>query len=197
MTFRLGLTGSIGMGKSTTAGFFRELGCDVWDADAAVHRLYAQGGAAVDPIGKLFPQTVKDGAVSREKLRDALMADPTQFPALERIIHPLVAKDRFEFIQNATSDIVVLDIPLLFETGAEQALDAVACVSTSTDEQKKRVLARGTMTEADFEKILSRQWHNGEKVAKSDYVINTDTLEEAQRQVHEIVENIRKTRLDA
>ena len=191
MTFRLGLTGSIGMGKSTTAGFFRDLGCDVWDADAAVHRLYAKGGAAVDPISQVFPQAVVDGSVSRDMLRDALMANPTLFPQLEKIIHPLVAKDRFEFIQLATSDIVVLDIPLLFETGANQAMDAVACVSVSAEEQKRRVMERGTMNEAAFEKILERQWPNDEKVAQSDYVIKTDTLDDAKQHVIEIVTKIR------
>ena len=191
MTFRLGLTGSIGMGKSTTAGFFRDLECDVWDADAAVHRLYAKGGAAVDPISQVFPQAVVDGSVSRDMLRDALMANPTLFPQLEKIIHPLVAQDRFEFIQSATTDIVVLDIPLLFETGANQAMDAVACVSVSAEEQKRRVMERGTMNEAAFEKILERQWPNDEKVAQSDYVIKTDTIDGAKQHVIEIVTKIR------
>jgi dephospho-CoA kinase len=194
MTFKLGLTGSIGMGKSTTAGFFRELGCDVWDADAAVHRLYSKNGDAVGPISAVFPEVIENEMVSREKLREALMADPTKFPALERIIHPLVAKDRYNFIESAKSDIVVLDIPLLFETGAEKAMDAIACVSVSADQQKKRVLDRGTMNEAAFEKILSRQWPNAEKEAKSDYVINTDTFESATAQVSKIVDEIRKSR---
>jgi dephospho-CoA kinase len=193
MTFRLGLTGSIGMGKSTTAGFFRDLGCDVWDADAAVHRLYANGGAAVEPIGELFPDTIQDGSVSRDILREHLMADPAQFPALERIIHPLVAKDRFEFIKASSADIVVLDVPLLFETGADKAMDAVACVSIDPDQQKKRVLSRGTMNEAAFTKILERQWPNADKVAKADYVIKTDTLENAKEQVSKIVKEIRKS----
>jgi dephospho-CoA kinase len=192
MTFRLGLTGSIGMGKSTTAGFFRDLGCDVWDADAAVHRLYAKGGAAVEPIGELFPDAIQDGSVSRDVLREHLMADPAQFPALERIIHPLVAKDRFEFIKASSADIVVLDVPLLFETGADKAMDAVACVSIDPDQQKKRVLSRGTMNEAAFTKILERQWPNADKVAKADYVIKTDTLENAKEQVSKIVKEIRK-----
>jgi dephospho-CoA kinase len=193
MTFRLGLTGSIGMGKSTTAGFFRDLGCDVWDADAAVHRLYAKGGAAVEPIGELFPDAIQDGSVSRDILREHLMADPAQFPALERIIHPLVAKDRFEFIKASSADIVVLDVPLLFETGADKAMDAVACVSIDPDQQKKRVLSRGTMNEAAFTKILERQWPNADKVAKADYVIKTDTLENAKEQVSKIVKEIRKS----
>jgi dephospho-CoA kinase len=193
MTFRLGLTGSIGMGKSTTAGFFRDLGCDVWDADAAVHRLYAKGGAAVEPIGELFPDAIQDGSVSRDVLREHLMADPAQFPALERIIHPLVAKDRFEFIKASSADIVVLDVPLLFETGADKAMDAVACVSIDPDQQKKRVLSRGTMNEAAFTKILERQWPNADKEVKADYVIKTDTLENAKEQVSKIVKEIRKS----
>ncbi len=193
MTFRLGLTGSIGMGKSTTAGFFCDLGCDVWDADAAVHRLYAKGGAAVEPIGELFPDAIQDGSVSRDILREHLMADPAQFPALERIIHPLVAKDRFEFIKASSADIVVLDVPLLFETGADKAMDAVACVSIDPDQQKKRVLSRGTMNEAAFTKILERQWPNADKEVKADYVIKTDTLENAKEQVSKIVKEIRKS----
>jgi dephospho-CoA kinase len=181
------------MGKSTTAGFFRDLGCDVWDADAAVHRLYVKGGAAVEPIGELFPDAIQDGSVSRDILREHLMADPARFPALERIIHPLVAKDRFEFIKASSADIVVLDVPLLFETGADKAMDAVACVSIDPDQQKKRVLSRGTMDEAAFTKILERQWPNADKVAKADYVIKTDTLENAKEQVSKIVKEIRKS----
>lgn len=191
MTFKLGLTGSIGMGKSTTAAFFADHGCAVWDADAAVHRLYAVGGPAADPVAAVFPAAVQNGAVSRDILKQELMADPTKFKALEQIIHPLVAQDRAEFIATATADIVVLDIPLLFETGADRAMDAVACVSIDAETQKQRVMARQTMDERTFQQILDRQWPNADKVAKSDYVIHTDSLDHAKQQVADIVNTIR------
>lgn len=191
MTFRLGLTGSIGMGKSTTAGFFQEMGCQVWDADAAVHRLYSPGGAAVTPVAELFPKALIDGGISREALKTELMADPVKFKSLEQIIHPLVAQDRAAFIERSTSDIVVLDIPLLFETGGNRAMDAVACVSIDAETQKNRVLARGTMTQAAFDQILARQWPSDDKAAQSDYVIITDTPEHAKQQVQNIVTEIR------
>lgn len=191
MTFKLGLTGSIGMGKSTTAGFFADHGCAVWDADAAVHRLYAEGGPAVEPVAAVFPQAVQNGAVSRDALKQALIADPSKFKALEHIVHPLVAQDRAEFIKTATTDIVVLDIPLLFETGANRAMDAVACVSIDAETQKQRVMARQTMDEKTFQQILDRQWPNADKAAKSDYVIHTDSLDHAKQQVAEIVKTIR------
>ena len=191
MTFKLGLTGSIGMGKSTTAGFFADHGCAVWDADAAVHRLYAAGGPAADPVAAVFPTAVQNGAVSRDMLKQELMADPTKFKALEQIIHPLVAQDRADFIATATTDIVVLDIPLLFETGADRAMDAVACVSIDAETQKQRVMARQTMDEKTFQQILDRQWPNADKVAKSDYVIHTDSLDHAKQQVADIVNTIR------
>lgn len=191
MTFKLGLTGSIGMGKSTTAAFFADHGCAVWDADAAVHRLYAAGGPAADPVAAVFPAAVQNGAVSRDILKQELMADPTKFKALEQIIHPLVAQDRAEFIATATADIVVLDIPLLFETGADRAMDAVACVSIDAETQKQRVMARQTMDDRTFQQILDRQWPNADKVAKSDYVIHTDSLDHAKQQVADIVNTIR------
>lgn len=191
MTFKLGLTGSIGMGKSTTAAFFADHGCAVWDADAAVHRLYAVGGPAADPVAAVFPAAVQNGAVSRDILKQELMADPTKFKALEQIIHPLVAQDRAEFIATTTADIVVLDIPLLFETGADRAMDAVACVSIDAETQKQRVMARQTMDERTFQQILDRQWPNADKVAKSDYVIHTDSLDHAKQQVADIVNTIR------
>src|SRR6056297_3656011 len=124
MTFRLGLTGSIGMGKSTTAKLFAEAGCDVWDADAAVHRPYAPGGAAVVPLKGLYPEAISDGAVDRTALKRILAKDPDALRTIEAIVHPLVGQDRAAFLAHATSDIVVLDIPLLFETGGETRVDA-------------------------------------------------------------------------
>lgn len=197
MTFHLGLTGSIGMGKSTTARMFAEQGCDVWDADAAVHRLYGRGGAAVVPMQAAFPNAVRDGTVSRAALKEMISRDSSALKRIESIVHPLVAQDRAEFRKTARSDIMVFDIPLLFETGGEASMDAVACVSVPRDIQEKRVLARGTMTLAQFEHIRDTQMANDEKCARSDYVIVTDTLEHARQQVQKIVQEIRKQVTDA
>ncbi|MEQ9692785.1 dephospho-CoA kinase [Shimia sp. SDUM112013] len=190
MSFRLGLTGSIGMGKSTTAKLFEEAGCAVWDADAAVHRMYGKGGKAIAPISKVLPDAIKDGAVSRDRLKDLIGKDPSVLKTLEKIVHPLVAEDRAEFSRTAVADILVFDVPLLFETGGDNTMDAVACVSVSPETQKERVLQRGTMTEAQFEQIRAKQMPNKEKCAQSDYVIVTDTLDHARAQVEAIVQTI-------
>ena len=197
MSFALGLTGSIGMGKSTTAQMFVEEGCALWDADAAVHRLYAEGGAAVNPIQQAFPEAVLDGAVSRDMLKQVISADPAALKVIESIVHPLVAADRAGFRESADADILVFDIPLLFETQGEAAMDAVACVSIPADEQKRRVMARGTMTEAQFEQIRAKQMPNDEKCARSDFVIVTDTLDHARAQVQDVVRQIRAGLADA
>ena len=197
MSFRLGLTGSIGMGKSTTAGFFEKAGCAVWDADAAVHHLYAKGGEAVGPIRSLFPKAVVKDEVSRSALKEELAKTQSGFEQLEKVVHPLVAKDRAAFIQRAAEDILVFDIPLLFETGGHRSMDAVVCVSISAAEQKKRVLDRKTMTAEQFEQILARQMPITEKLEKADYVVTTDTLEHAKEQVDKIVQDIRENRLNA
>ncbi len=189
--FLLGLTGSIGMGKSTTAQFFVDEGCALWDADAAVHRLYAEGGAAVPAFKKHFPDAVVDGAVSRPKLKEIIGRDPTALKKIEEIVHPLVGEDRAAFIANATTDIVVLDIPLLFETGGNTRVDAVACVFIDDKTQKARVMERGTMTEDQFEAIKAKQLPAAEKCARADYVIETDTIEHARAQVHSVVSDIR------
>lgn len=192
MTFKLGLTGSIGMGKSTTASMFGDLGCDVWDADAAVHRLYSKGGLAVAPIQAKYPQAVQDDAVSRTVLKTLISEDPTVLKDIEEIVHPLVSADRMQFIEKSKADITVLDIPLLFETGADAIMDAVVCVSASEDVQRDRVMSRGTMDLDTFESIKAKQMPNSEKCARSDYVVVTDTLENAKRQVNDIVADIRK-----
>ena len=189
--YKLGLTGSIGMGKSTTARLFQDAGCAVWDADAAVHRLYAKGGAAVAVIAKLLPDAVVDGAVSRDMLKKHISDNPTILREIEQIVHPLVAKDRIEFLRETDRDIAVLDIPLLFETGSEKFVDSVVCVSVAPEIQRARVLERGTMTEQQFEAILAKQLPDAEKRRRSDYVIWTDTLERAQEQVQAIVIDIR------
>jgi dephospho-CoA kinase len=197
MTVSLGLTGSIGMGKSTTAEIFAENGCEIWDADAAVHRLYAKGGAAVVPMQAAFPDAVIDGAVSRDALKQILAAAPAEFARLEAIVHPLLAADRQAFRDKARSDILVFDIPLLFETGGDAAMDAVVCVHVDAQTQRDRVLARGTMTEAQFEQILAKQMPIDEKCARADFVIETDTLDHARQQVSAVLEQIRKMQADA
>ncbi|WP_299841999.1 dephospho-CoA kinase [uncultured Paracoccus sp.] len=188
MSFRLGLTGSIGMGKSTTAQMFRDLGHPVWDADAAVHRLYAAGGA---PLEQAFPGAVRDGAVDRARLKALLAQDETGFARLERIVHPLVAADRADFIrQHRNAPIVVLDIPLLFETGGEKGVDGIAVVSAGAELQRQRVLARPGMTEQSFAMILDRQMPDAEKRARADWVIPTETLEGARAAVDRICKDI-------
>ena len=191
MSFALGLTGSIGMGKSTTAQMFVDEGCALWDADAAVHRLYATGGAAVAPMGAALPSSIVDGSVSRDALKQIIADDATALKIIETIVHPLVAADRASFRDTASADILVFDIPLLFETGGETAMDAIACVSIPADEQKRRVMQRGTMTEAQFEHIRAKQMPNDEKCARSDFVIVTDTLDHARAQVQDVVRQIR------
>lgn len=197
MTFKLGLTGSIGMGKSTTAGMFADAGCSVWDADAAVHRLYSEGGKAVAEIAEAFPAAVKNGAVDRQALRELIQEDPTVLQKLEAIVHPLVRQDREDFAKTADADVLVFDIPLLFETNAQDEMDAVACVSISPELQEKRVLDRGTMTVEQFRTIRDKQMPNDEKCARSDFVITTETLEDARRQVHDVLGKIRGGMPDA
>ena len=189
--FTLGLTGSIGMGKSTTAQMFLDEGCALWDADAAVHRLYAKGGAAVEPFAQAFPDAVIDGEVSRPALKEIIGRDPTALKQIEMIVHPLVGQDRAEFLANADADIVVLDIPLLFETGGDARVDATACVFTDDVTQEARVMERGTMTRDQFLGIKEKQLPASEKCARATYVIETDTLEHARAQVQKIVVTIR------
>jgi dephospho-CoA kinase len=192
--FKLGLTGSIGMGKSTTAQMFADEGCAVWDADAAVHRLYSIGGAAVAPFAEAFPEAVIEGAVSRPALKAIIARDPAALRRIEEIVHPLVGQDRAEFLESVNADIVVLDIPLLFETGGEARVNATACVITDDATQEARVLARGTMTLAQFQGIKAKQLPAAEKCARATYVIETDTLEHARSQVQNIVKTIRSQR---
>ncbi|MFQ3253048.1 MAG: dephospho-CoA kinase [Loktanella salsilacus] len=187
MTHLLGLTGSIGMGKSTTADMFRDAGVPVWDADAAVHRLYDVGGAAVGPIGKVFPFAVIDGAVSRAALKDVLHTDPSHLKTLENIVHPLVKADRDAFIAEQTGPLALLDIPLLFETGADTWLDTVLVVSAPADVQAARVMARPGMTQDTFDMILGRQMPDAEKRARADVVIETLTLDDTRRAVQNLI----------
>jgi dephospho-CoA kinase len=182
------------MGKSATAKLFAEAGCDVWDADAAVHRLYAKGGAAVAPMAEAFPEAIEGGAVSREALKRIIGNTPDALAKIEAIVHPLVGSDRAEFIAGAQADIIVLDIPLLFETGGNKAMDAVVVVSIDAQTQRERVLARGTMSEAQFEAILAKQMPDAQKRAQADYVILTDTVENARAQVQDVIADIRSRR---
>lgn len=192
MTYVLGLTGSIGMGKSTTAAMFADEGIPVWDADAAVHRLYARGGAAVGPVGAAFPQAVVDGAVSRDRLKAALAADPAALTRLEAIVHPLVAADRAAFLAGCTDDIAVIDVPLLFETGTDALCDGTVVVSAPPEVQRARVLARPGMTEARLAALLARQMPDARKRARATWVIETLTLDAARAAVRQIIAAIRK-----
>ena len=197
MTFKLGLTGSIGMGKSTTAQMFAELGIPVWDADAAVHKLYSTGGAAVPTIQELYPEAIEDGEVSRPALKRLIQSNENVLGELERIVHPLVAADRQNFIETSDTDIVLLDIPLLFETNGDKHMDAIACVNIDPETQRERVLQRNTMTEEQFDQILNKQLPNDVKCSQSDFVIQTDNLDHAKEQVAHIIELIRKDYINA
>ncbi|HEY8573578.1 dephospho-CoA kinase [Phenylobacterium sp.] len=187
----IGLTGSIGMGKSTTAAMFRDAGVPVYDADAAVHDLYDEGGAAVGPVGEAFPGAVKDGRVDREALRQAVLGKPDELKRLNAIVHPLVGRDRVKFFADAEArgaDMVVLDIPLLFETGGHANMDAVVVVTAPAEMQRERVLARPGMTPERLEAILAQQMHDAEKRARAHFVVDTSRgLEPARQQVAEII----------
>ena len=185
---KLGLTGSIGMGKSTTAGFFRDAGVPVWDADAAVHRLYAKGGRAVAPVAELCPAALRHGSIDRGALKSWIATEPGALSRLESVVHPLVAEDRAAFLQDhAGAPLVVLDIPLLFETGDPSAFDAILVVSIDAETQAARVLSRPGMTRAQLNRILERQMPDAEKRARADHVIETVSLEQTRKQVETLI----------
>lgn len=192
--FRLGLTGSIGMGKSTTATMFAEEGIAVWDADAAVHRLYAPGGAAVAGIAVLHPAAVADDAVDRDALKAWIAADAGALARIEAVVHPLVAADRAAFLAAAQSDIVVLDIPLLFEKGSEAEMDATLLVTAPPEVQRARVMARPGMTEAQFATLLARQMPDAEKRARARHIIETLSIDSVRACVRALIAHIRKCR---
>lgn len=185
------------MGKSTTAAMFADAGVPVWDADAAVRRLYAKGGAATALIAGKYPQVVENGAVSRDSLRKLIADDQRVLDWVQSVVHPLVAKDRTAFLAKTQAPVVVLDVPLLFEGGADTLCDGVAVVTVDTATQRDRVLARGEMTPEQFELILSRQMPDAEKRKRATWVIVTDTLENARRSVHDILTEIERETADA
>ena len=190
MTIVLGLTGSIGMGKSTTAAMFRDMGVPVFDADATVHALYQN--EAVDTIEKHFPGTATPQGIDRKKLGAYVIGQPEKMRLLESIIHPMVQKKRQDFINShkqTNKPLIVLDIPLLFETKAETLCDKVIVVTAQPEVQKKRVLERGTMSEEQFMAILAKQYADQDKRLRADHLIETDFgLEQARAQVKSLVE---------
>ena len=190
----VGLTGSIGMGKSTTASLLSEMGAEVYDADAVVHDIYGAGGAAVGPVGDAFPGVVVDGAIDRTRLGAQVLGDPIALKRLESIVHPLLGRHRQAFIDNARikgAELFVLDVPLLFETGGDRGLDAVIVVSAPELLQRERVLARPGMTIEKLDAILARQVPDQEKRRRADIVIDTSHgLEDARRQVADAMSRI-------
>ena len=195
--FILGLTGSIGTGKTTTAAMFADAGAMIWSADEAVARLYSPGGGAENAVGQLCPEAVREcgSGVDKTVLRSRLAAEPGLLKRLEDIVHPLVARDRESFIQDANrdgADLIVLEIPLLFETGARDQFDAIAVVSVPADEQRRRVLGRGTMSEQQFDSLLTRQMPDAEKRNLADYVIETTSFEKASEGVRGVLEEIKE-----
>ena len=189
-TVLLGLTGSIGMGKSTTAAMFLKRGIPVWDADSTVHKLYAKNGAAVKFFNQEIPSAVSNGKVSRVALKKLIKEDINNLKKIVQIVHPLVAKDRLTFIENSkkyNAPLIVLDIPLLFETGFYKLVDYIAVVTVDYTTQKQRVLDRESMTEEMFYQILDKQVSNEEKKRKADFIIPTETIEAAESKVQEII----------
>lgn len=191
----IGLTGSIGMGKSETAKMFMALGVPVYDADAAVHAIYERGGAAVEPIRAVFPSAIVDGAVDRKELSKAVLGLPEEMKKLEAIVHPLAGQAQIDFLRKAEADgheMVVLDIPLLFETGGENRVDVVVVVSAPYHIQRERVLARPDMTEAKFAAIHAKQVPDDEKRQRADFIVDSsDGLEKARATVASIVEELK------
>lgn len=192
----VGLTGSIGMGKSTVLGMFERFGARVWNADDAVHRLYAKGGAAVRPLTKDFPEAIAGGAVDREKLAALVLGAPEKLKRLEEIVHPLVAADREDFLARARREgveIAVLDVPLLFEKGYAAGFDAAVVVSAPAEAQQARVLARPGMSEAKFAALLGQQLPDAEKRKRADYIIDTgQTLEATEAEVETVMADLRR-----
>ena len=195
----IGLTGSVGMGKSTTAELFRDEGVPVLDADAVVHDLYS--GTAVAPVNNAFPGVARDGVIDRERLRIRVLGDSAALKRLESIVHPLVRQARDRFLLEARADdtpVVVLDIPLLFETGLDAEVDRIVVVSAPEAVQKARVLARPGMTEARLSAILAAQVPDAEKRGRADDVVETGQgLDHARAQVRALLRRVRDAEQDA
>jgi dephospho-CoA kinase len=195
--FVLGLTGSIGMGKSATVAIFREAGIPVHDSDAAVHALYR--GAAAPLVEAAFPGTLRDGEIDRARLSPYVVNDPPALARLEAIIHPLVRAERAKFVADARAsgaDLIVLDIPLLFETGCEREVDAILLVTAPEAVQKARVAGRPGMTEAKLAAIIAKQMPDADKRRRADMILDTSLgHDEALRQVREIIDAIRNGKL--
>ncbi len=190
----LGLTGSIGMGKSTTAKLFAEAGVPVYDADATVHQLYE--GEAASAIEAAFPGTTSNGKVDRNKLSARVVHDAAAMKQLEQIVHPMLGASRQKFFEDAEASdapVVVVDVPLLFETGGEKRVDAVVVVTTSPENQRERVLARGTMDDARLDSILARQLPDAEKRKRADFIVDTSHgLEPVREQIRDILAEVVK-----
>ena len=189
-TIILGLTGSIGMGKTTTAKMFAKYGIPVWEADTSVHKLYSKEGEAVELFKEKFPSSIVNNEVSRAELKKLINDDERNLKTIETLIHPLVSNDRKRFVKAAEKKnipLIVLDIPLLFEKGHEKSVDYIVVVSVKKETQRKRVLKRNTMKPEMVEKILKIQMSDAEKRQKADFVIITNTLEQAEIKVLEII----------
>jgi dephospho-CoA kinase len=191
--FVLGLTGSIGMGKSTTTRLFAEAGVPVWDADEAVHRLYAPGGAAVFPVARRFPGALSGGGIDRARLKGLLAGQPGALAELEAIVHPLVARDRNDFLERQAGDVLLLDVPLLFETGVNALCDATLVVTAPPELQRARVLSRPGMTEESLRLIQSRQMPDSEKRARATHILETLSLDLARAYVAALLAHIRES----
>ena len=190
--FILGLTGSIGMGKSTTAQMFADAGIPVWDADATVHQLYSGDTPAVRQVAQMIPSAVKNQIVNRDVLKSAIAQDKTILGKLEAIVQPLIAASREAFIASATTDIVIIDHPLLLESKSDRYCDAILVVSVDASTQRQRVLDRGTMDAQTLDIILAKQMPDAEKRKRADYIVETTTLDAARAQVQTVINQIRE-----
>lgn len=191
MTISLGLTGNMAMGKTTAAAMFAAMECPIWDADATVHSLYNIGGGAVAPIADLWPHVVSDGRVDRQNLKDHLNEHPDDLAVLETVLREKLAQSRRQFLdQNSDAKMIVFDIPLLFEKELDQEMDATACVFVDHDTQHARILERGTMTADQVKFYLSKQMPIAQKLARSDFRIDTSTFDRAQKDVHHIYDTL-------
>ena len=196
--FRIAITGSIGMGKSTVSGFFRTSDVPVWDADDTVRRLYQPNGAGTAALKSIAPNAITENGVDRARLSAEISASRGLLDQIESVIHPLVAADRSEFEKNTTNDLVAFDIPLLFETDQAESYDYVVVVSAAAMDQRTRVLARPGMTPEKFEMILARQTPDAEKRQRADHVIDTSVpLDDTRKAVERLVETLREQARDA